>query len=50
MGFLFLSCLAPVEIANKNFGNVVPPFEATAASHAKYFCLHLTFLLVSYLH
>lgn len=49
IGFLFLSCLAPAEIANKNLGSVVSPFEAAAASHAKYFCFHLAFLLMSYL-
>lgn len=50
IGSLFLSCLAPVEIANKNVGNVVSLFEAAAASHAKYFCFHLAFLLMSYLY
>jgi len=36
--------LSTVEIANKNLGNVVCPFEAAAASHAKYFCFHLAFV------
>lgn len=40
--FLYLSCLTPVGIANKNLGTVVSPFGAEAASAAKYFCFHLT--------
>lgn len=46
IGFLYLSCLAPVGIANKNVGTTVSPFGVAAASAAKYFCFHLTVLLM----
>lgn len=44
IGFLFLSCLAPEEIANKTLENGVSPFEAAAAPHEKYCRFQLAFL------